>query len=244
MIRNLRDLSIYSNSDGKHLKKNAFIRSAALVNLKKEDVAFLATLHPIEVIDLRSDTEVKEKPDFQLDKYHHISILKDMNAGISHEKESDEKLESMVPDMCELYADFIRDDYQVKRIGEALNVILDINRNSNILWHCTEGKDRCGIVSALFLKAMDFDDETIYKDYLKSSKSARKRAYKLFFMILLFRHNRKLAISVKRAYSVKKKYLKSALDQISIKYGSYDSFFDSFGLTKDIRNKMKEKYLE
>lgn len=242
MIRNLRDLSIYKNNDGKHLKEKAFIRSSALINLEMKDVEYLSKLHPVEVVDLRSDTEIAEKPDFMLDKYHHISILKDMNAGISHDKESDEKLEAMVPDMCELYTDFIRDDYEVARIADALRIICDPDRDSNIIWHCTEGKDRCGIVSALFLKFMGFDDSIVYKDYLKSSKSANKKAMKLFLMIVIFRHNLRLAKSVKKAYSVKEEYLKSAFDELINKYGSFEDFFANIGLGIEVANKMKEKY--
>lgn len=244
VIRNLRDLSIYKNSEGKHLKKNAFIRSAALVDLKIKDVAFLSKLHPIEVIDLRSDTEIKEKPDFMLDKYHYISILKDMNAGVTHDEASDEQLEAMVPDMCELYSDFIRDEYQRSKIAEILHIICDTSREGNILWHCTEGKDRCGIVSALFLKLMGFDDETVYKDYMKSIKSARRRANKLFFLVIVFKHNLKLAKTIRYAYSVKKEFLEASLRQVSELFGSYDNFFDSIGITAELRNEMKNKYLE
>ena len=38
-----------------------------------------------------------------------------------------------------------------------------------------------------WVKVMGFDDDVVYKDYLKSSKSANKQAWKYYFLIRVFR---------------------------------------------------------
>ena len=39
---------------------------------------------------------------------------------------------------------------------------------SNVLYFCTAGKDRTGVVSAVFLRKLGYSDEIIIEDYMKS----------------------------------------------------------------------------
>ena len=43
-----------------------------------------------------------------------------------------------------------------------------MNAESNVMYFCTAGKDRTGVVSALILKRLGIDDEIIIDDYMKS----------------------------------------------------------------------------
>ncbi|MCQ2466847.1 MAG: tyrosine-protein phosphatase [Clostridia bacterium] len=244
MIRNIRDFSVYVNKDGKKLRANQFYRSAALISLKDKDISFLNSIRPLTVIDLRSETEINEKPDYKLDKYIHVPILPEDSPGVSHSNDADNRMAKDVPNMIELYSDFIRDDYCVNGLGTALNAICDLDREGSILWHCSEGKDRCGLVSALFLKLLDYDDEVILTDYLKSRKSANRKAYKYYWLVLFMRKDRVLANAVKEAFFVKKEYLQAALDQIINRFGSYEAFYEYIGLSQDKIIKIKEKFLE
>ena len=244
MIRNFRDLSIYKNKEGKHLRSGCFLRSAALCELNDEEIGKLLDYRkPLTVIDLRTDTEAKEKPDFLFDIYHHVPIIKDEKAGISHDKKSEERMKGEIPDMQKLYADFIKEDYSVEGIKKALAIICNPERKGTVLWHCTEGKDRCGIVSALFLKLMGFDDQVIMKDYLKSAKSTRKRALKYYLLITVFVRDQEMARAVWNAYAVKPAYLKAAFDAIDERYGSFEAFFQAIGIDEDVKKRMQRKYL-
>lgn len=53
--------------------------------------------------------------------------------------------------------DIVTDDYSVSQLKKVFEVIADTDREKAVLWHCTEGKDRCGITSALFLSLMNVD---------------------------------------------------------------------------------------
>ena len=47
-----------------------------------------------------------------------------------------------------------------------IQTILDAK--SNVLYFCGAGKDRTGVVSAILLKKLGFDDQTIIDDYMKT----------------------------------------------------------------------------
>ncbi len=47
-----------------------------------------------------------------------------------------------------------------------INTIM--NAESGVLYFCTAGKDRTGVVSAIILKRLGFSDEVIIDDYMQS----------------------------------------------------------------------------
>lgn len=62
--------------------------------------------------------------------------------------------------------------YKVYRqmLDEAMEKIVDVimNAGSNVLYFCTAGKDRTGVVSAVILKRLGFSDEAVIDDYMQS----------------------------------------------------------------------------
>ncbi len=52
--------------------------------------------------------------------------------------------------MTQLYRRIVTDDFSISQLSRALKKIISCDDGA-VLWHCTEGKDRCGIVSALVL---------------------------------------------------------------------------------------------
>ena len=57
-------------------------------------------------------------------------------------------------------------DYKMKNIIDTI-----MNAESNVMYFCTAGKDRTGVVSALILKHLGFSDEIIIDDYMKSKEN-------------------------------------------------------------------------
>ena len=54
-----------------------------------------------------------------------------------------------------------------------MDTILDtiLNAISNVMYFCTAGKDRTGMVSALLLKRLGISDDVIVDDYMKSKEN-------------------------------------------------------------------------
>ncbi len=55
-------------------------------------------------------------------------------------------------------------------LDEQMEKIIDtiMNAKSNVMYFCTAGKDRTGVVSAVILKRLGFSDEVIIDDYMQS----------------------------------------------------------------------------
>ncbi len=55
-------------------------------------------------------------------------------------------------------------------LDEKMEKIIDVimNAKSNVMYFCTAGKDRTGVVSAVILKRLGFSDEVIIDDYMQS----------------------------------------------------------------------------
>ena len=99
--------------------------------------------------------------------------------------------------------------------------------------HCTSGKGRTGVVSALLLAALGVNEDVIMSDYRLSndyfnSPKASKYAYEL-------PANSQEAITT--IYSAKEDFLNAAKDQIESEYGSIQSYLEKgIGLsTEEIR---------
>lgn len=54
-----------------------------------------------------------------------------------------------------------------------MDTILDtiLNAPSNVIYFCTAGKDRTGVVSALLLRRLGVSEDVIVEDYMKSKKN-------------------------------------------------------------------------
>lgn len=104
-------------------------------------------------MDLRSDEEVVKKPcslkDIEGLTYFHLPVT-----GGGDTPKSLEHLHTVYRQM----------------IDDKMENIIDtiMNAESNVMYFCTAGKDRTGVVSALILKRLGFSDEIIVEDYMKS----------------------------------------------------------------------------
>ena len=201
MIRNMRDLGGLRTADGRKIKPQMLIRSAHLAQAEKQDTENIS-----EVIDLRTPAERQESPDLTYGcVYTPLPVFEEINAGISHEEKARERA---IPNMEILYGMLI------ERYPDAFRRILlrimqhDYSKGA-ILWHCTEGKDRCGITTALVLEMLGVDRETIMEDYLKTNLVNIPKAAEIHDR-LLETHGKEFADSVYRAFIADECYLKSA----------------------------------
>ena len=85
------------------------------------------------------------------------------------------------------------------------------------LVHCTEGKDRCGITTALVLEMLGVDRETIMEDYLKTNLVNIPKAAEIHDR-LVESHGKEFADNVYRAFIADESYLKSAWNAMGDNY--------------------------
>lgn len=133
-----------------------YYRSDFPENLTDEEILWLSDHNITTIVDLRSDEEIVKKPcrlkDTEGFLYFHLPVT-----GGGDTPKSMEHLHVAYRQM----------------VDENMETILDtiMNAETNVLYFCTAGKDRTGVVSALILKRLGIDDEIIIEDYMKSKEN-------------------------------------------------------------------------
>lgn len=132
---------------------NRYFRSDFPENLTNEEIRWLLNNNITMIIDLRSDEEIAKKPcclkEIEGFRYFHLPVT-----GGGDIPKSIEHLHIVYQEMV---------DDKMKNIIDTI-----MNAESNVMYFCTAGKDRTGVVSALILKRLGFSDEIIVDDYMKS----------------------------------------------------------------------------
>ena len=130
-----------------------YIRSDVPKRLTGQEIQWLLEHHVTTLVDLRSEEEAAETPcclkgqdGFQ---YYHLPVT-----GGGDTPKSLEHLHTVYRQMA---------DEQMDRIIDTI-----MNAKFGVMYFCTAGKDRTGVVSAIILKRLGFSDEVIIDDYMKS----------------------------------------------------------------------------
>lgn len=87
--------------------------------------------------------------------------------------------------------------------------------------------------------------KTIYEDYLFTNQVVARKASRFYWMIRIFKRDRKLAEKARAAFIADQSYLEAALDEITQKFGSLDAYLErQLGITPQMREKFKAEALE
>jgi protein tyrosine/serine phosphatase len=84
------------------------------------------------------------------------------------DRKANERRYKHFTDIGEFYLHLVRQKEFLELIIEALDVIAE-PRNHPLLFHCSAGKDRTGILTAILLNILDVTDEDIINDYSLSA---------------------------------------------------------------------------
>lgn len=229
MISNIRDLGGLSTKDGKTIKKGYLVRSANLSQAEEQDVSGISA-----IIDLRTPGERDEKPDCPCGRqYLALPIFEHITAGISHEQKAERK---GPPDMSSLYRWLVREcrDNFKKVVSE---ILAHDYSTGAILWHCSEGKDRCGITTALILEILGVDRKVIMEDYLKTNEVNIPKAETIREKVKES-HGEEVAQGVYRAFIADEAYLNAAWSEMG------DDYIEQMGITDEEIEEFRQKILE
>jgi len=238
---NFRDIGGYKTKDGKEVKWGKIYRSAEINRLTAADLEKLETLKIHYVLDFRGPAEVAAGAD----KIPNTAIRISLPAGSEEVGDRAKTFKSMseatVGDsiMLPFYAKI---DAFAKRYKPMFDALLSNASDSALVYHCTAGKDRTGIATALILYALGVDEQTILNDYTatnyyRQSDNGRMRK------MLIDNYHMKEAV-VDDVLGVKEMYLKATFAAINQQYGSMEKFLQQeMGLDKKSLKQLKAKYL-
>ena len=220
------------------IRENTLIRSAHLYRITDNDIDILKDKYALaKVIDLRRKQEVLEKPDRvgNVFEYENIPIFEGLIAGISHDKKSEEAIQFDSKDMQMLYHYIVLDSECQNSFSRTLKSIINHDYDSgSILWHCSEGKDRCGLVSAFVLFTLGFSYEQVLEDYLITNETNLPKVQRYYDMYIGMGRNEKEARLAAEIYMAKKEYFDEAYNTIIENYKSIDNYLtNALNITKD-----------
>ena len=244
-IINARDLGGLTTIEGKTIRKGLLLRAANLSQATEADLSKLRQDYRLSsVIDLRTAAERQERPDRILEgvEYRINPIFDETTAGIT--REGDAPSPFSLPDMVSLYRTMIIAEPCRAALHEVLTAIFahDFEKGA-VVWHCTAGKDRGGIVSSLVLAALGVSREEIMKDYAVNADEFIVQADALYRRALRSGRPEPVAAVARDVFLALPKYMESAFRAIDEEYGSFESYLTR-GLhipetmLKEFRNKM------
>lgn len=251
-VRNPRDLGGYVGYHGRKIKMHRLIRSGKISNISKHDAQFLQDYGLAKIIDLRSPLECHKMPDSEIPGVEHFSISLSIDDNTNGgKKDLSQVFETYRHDqyagfalMCDRYKAHVMKEHAQNSVHKILEVLAN-TKDGAVLYHCSEGKDRTGIVTVVILYLLGVDMETIRQDYLYSNymlndyRAKKDQMAKAAGENLCFRANMRILGSVSDAF------LDTALIAIEKNYGGIDNYLEKeVGVTPELRESLRDLYLE
>ena len=259
-LRNTRDLGQVSTIDGLKVKKGLLFRSGRIDKLSNKRIKeFLQAYNIKTIIDLRTQTEVRESKNFtypEIVEYYHIPVLNKQFFGITHENNSMAKVVlsqkhkitecgSGEEYMISMYESIVFDKTSQSHFKTIFDILCK-DTDGALLFHCNGGKDRTGITTLFFYTLLGVSEEDILDEYAMSDVFNHKhnRSREILMKIFMPTSKRTKALLVSMLYA-KRVYLEKTIAKIKEKHGSVLNFlFEEIKITKEMQEKLKQKYLE
>ena len=261
-IENARELGGLVMQDGRTIREGVLVRSGELSKASDADVALLKERFALtDVFDFRFELERSRKPDREMEGVTNTwlstlpqAFLSAFASGRADSTtvQSASLLEALASyafhpqaqEMAQkLYPAIVTDTTSQKRYGEFLRGVLEAKGGA--LWHCSQGKDRCGWGSAFVLAALGAGRETIVEDFALSNVSYEKAVEALSAQVVQKGGGEPELAFIRAMVGVSVENFERTLEMIDAQYGSLPAYLEkALGFTAAEQQKMKEKYLK
>lgn len=257
-VPNTRQLGGYPSSSGRVIRGNCLVRSARLHSLTSADARLLLDFGIDTIIDLRTEEEMLAHPDQHVSDFRFFSCPLP-TIEINHfQKQVGEKF-VLTQDpkeksfyLSEYLSCLHMEDmyYEVLTAPEAVTNlkrvfdILSASQTHGVLFHCTSGKDRTGIVAALIMYLLGVSLADIRLDYYASALSTFAST-EVMAQSLRKEHYRPDAIDEIRYYNgIGQNIAESTFQKIAEEFGGLDAYLtDVLDMSEAKRELLREKYL-
>ncbi|MBP5172669.1 MAG: tyrosine-protein phosphatase [Bacteroidales bacterium] len=263
MILNKRDLGGYVAQDGRKVRSGMLLRSAHLADATDADIAYLKSLPVTLVVDFRTEVDLKGKTNRDIPGARYVNLPVDAsgNAAATATEEEKKKVTgrkkfevkkiimfAAFNDKAkviarEMYPTLLFDPECQQQFARFLRLVVD-TENGTILYHCTQGKDRTGIASALLLAALGADRDTIVADFDATNKTYEKDVRKYSRRVRFWGGKEEEIAVVKAFLGCNTDNFIKALDAVDSKYGSMEAYLKGpMGLTDEDILILRDRYL-
>lgn len=246
--RNFRDLGGYQTADGRKVRWRCLFRSGTMARLTTADQEFLARLGVRTVCDLRTTSERNSEPSsWKPDSARVVSWDYELDGGavmgaFRVGTPTPERVRSAITEFYltapEDFADRLTTVFELLAAGEAPLVL-----------HCTAGKDRTGVASAVVLRALGVPPQTAIDDYALSDTLLDfdalfgaenvQRGGSWAFLVALSPDIRAPLMASEPAY------IEAMLAMLDRQYGSFEGYLASrLGVTRTAIAHIRNLYLD
>ena len=240
--KNTRDLGLVNTHK---IKEKCLFRSGQLNKISKKSAKKLVDEYRVKtVVDLRIEPEKNKKPNRQIEgvNYVWLPLFKNNLFGISYEKRIPRA--DTIPDLNDTYTMLVTNDECKHNFGVIINYIAEYDYNEGaLLFHCTQGKDRTGLLALFVLYILGINLEDIKRDYTYTNVVNYKKSRKYYWLTRIL--GKKKAKDLSEIFLAKGDYFDTAVRVINERYGGLDSYItNELGVSDETKNKLREKLLK
>ncbi len=250
-LPNTRDLGALKAQDGRQILPYRLLRSGELYHVSSEDVRLLKEEYRLRtILDFRTEAERIRKPDTQIEGVCYLEnpILDEALMGITWEEDVLKRLEDFRGNvekyMEKVYRALILDTYSTSQYAKFFQYLLKQEEGA-ILWHCTAGKDRVGVGTALLLHVLGIPRDAIFEDYLRTNQYLEQETeYLLQLLESRLPKGYGVEESIRLLMRVEESYLAGVFRSIDESCGSMENFLKKkICLPPKAQEALRNKYL-
>ncbi|KAG5491137.1 hypothetical protein JIQ42_01032 [Leishmania sp. Namibia] len=222
---NFRDLGGYATTCGRRVREGVVFRSDSLHNVPQAAAqeVLVDQLRLTHSFDFRSPHEVNHKP-YSFPNIEHVFVP---IGGSIVEKLWEPDAEVTPEYMRELVHATYRDriDNYSHQLAQVLQFLTSTHfgangRQQSIVFHCTAGKDRTGLMAAIILHLVGVPRDTILEDYMLTSVCLKRPTEANSY----YDSTRISDAAIDVIWGIDSAYLNAAFDYMERRYGGVDAY--------------------
>jgi protein tyrosine/serine phosphatase len=230
---NFRDLGGYEAAAGSRTRWRTLFRADGLGDLTEGDLSVLRGFGIRTVIDLRSGSEL-ERGRFDVEAhpaaFHHLPFIDELPDAQDFDRK---------PGLLgNQYLEIVRD------AGGQILAALEVLAQPDALpavFHCTAGKDRTGLLSALVLSLLGVPEETVVADYALSGAAMTRLRAKL---IAKYPDGESLIADSDVLFSADPANMVALFAHLRARYGTVAEYAAQVGVPHDVIDRLRAALLE
>lgn len=162
---NFRDLGGFYAADDKVIRWNSLYRSDKFEGTTQKEWDLMKENGIKVIMDLRSAEEIEKSPDGCPPDFEYICYPL-IEYNLSFENISSPAMQAFALKVSEGYKNIIMEHGE--NLAHIINLISDNIEKGGVVFHCTSGKDRTGVVASLLYYILGAAEEDIIADYQTS----------------------------------------------------------------------------
>lgn len=163
---NIRELGGYPTVDGGYTLTHRVLRGDELTNITETDKARLIEYGLHRVVDLRSSLENER----EANPFANTPYVEYVNIPMLDHMNSSNFMDELPSSLAELYIGMLEGDGA--DLGRVMRMLAQPTTGVTLI-HCTFGKDRTGVLSALLLLLAGVPEDEVIADYAASAANMK-----------------------------------------------------------------------